>query len=476
MIHAHKGKSVRWRDMPLHFKLLVPVTIVNCLITLFLFLAVWKYSTAQLESRLVDDAILLSHTVRSSARSIPDENELSTLLATIGEESRINFIAIADPKSHEIIVATDPTTKDMPHVVIPFWYAFEERAKQPSVSQPWFHFSKHQLQYVSPTFSGEDRAIGSDFVVLIAMDTSKARKEVLSGARSFASALLFCLLALGATTVWCLRIIVVLRVQKIMNSLPSKPSDLSHLEKPLAGLDELSKLSRALYRANSSLGNSFVQLEHHAKQLEATSQKAQIGLWRLTVANTDLRHMTILLSEQGYRLLGIEVGIPFRVGLLLDRLPSGKASESEQSLKDSLESGSAVDLELPIDVGDNTVWLHLSGAVCRRDSKVEAIDGTIQDITESKELAEQKQLLLQQRRQLAEDKARYFFSRAQETRPEIKKTERNETEAADSMDDQTETALLQAEQPQSKKSNSTPAIIGNITNPMIECQREAESS
>ena len=383
---SRPDKSIRWQDMPLHFKLLVPVTIANCLITLVLFLQVWKYSTAQLESRLVDDAILLSHTVRSSARSIPDANELSTLLETIGEESRINFIAIADPASLEVICATDPTTKRMPETVIPFWHAFENRAGQSQLTHPWFHFSKHQLQYVSPVFAGVNRAIGSDFVVLIAMDTSKARREVLSGARSFASALLCCLLGLGTTTVWCLRIVVVHRVQRIMKSLPREPEDLIHYETPLNGMDELSKLSRSLAKAYSNLGHTFVQLEHHAQQLEATSQKARIGIWRLVVTNTDLRHMTVLLSEQSYKLLGIATGTPVRVGLLLDRFSHENAQRYEEALKSAIESGQNLRLELRL--GEtSTNCVEISGTVqMDQTGKVESIDGVIQDFTIQKKL------------------------------------------------------------------------------------------
>lgn len=399
-MNSKSRRSIRWRDMPLHFKLLVPVTIVNCIITSILFFSVWTYSTAQLESRLVDDAILLSHTVRSSARSIPDAEELSTLLETIGEESRINFIAIADPLSERVTFATDPITRDRPEVVIPFWHAFQARSRRANVTSPWFHFSKHQLQYVSPRFQGQDKAVTGDFVVLIAMDTSKARREVLSGARSFAAALLFCLLALGTTTVWGLRVIVVRRVNKIMKSLPKTPEDLLNPVEPLQGLDELSKLSRALCRAYSNLGHSFVQLDHHAKQLEATSEKARIGLWRLVIADTDLRHMTVLLSEQSYRLLGLETGQPVRVGMLLDRLMPEHSSRFEIALLEALETGDEIDLEISMG-GADALCLHLVGSVYSNDGKAEAVDGTIQDISHQKQLAAKDQELLRLRRQLA---------------------------------------------------------------------------
>lgn len=377
-----EASRVRWTDLPLRIKLVFPVVIFNCLVAISIFFAVWENSTVQLESRLQNDAELYAHTVRSATSTMKRRDELQSFLRTIGRKHRINFIALLDVPSRTILEATDPYTQRFPDVVIPFWRACLQQA-QAEGTEAWIHFSKHQLQYVSPIAKGTDGALLDEFCVLIAMDTTKTRTQVFRGARRLALVTLVVLTAVSFAIISLLHFIVVKRINKVISATPRSADELLSYENPLDGLDELSRLSRSVTQAYRSLGGSFKRLRDFTDQLETTGKLANVGSWQIELSQEDVEQCPFHWCSQAQEVFGIQAEETTTLANLLRLFTNKSRPLVLSSFQAAATSGFPIDLDLPITTPEQEErWIRLVGDVQHLNGSPISISGAVQDITQ----------------------------------------------------------------------------------------------
>lgn len=232
----------------------MPVMGVCSVLVLVLFFTVWGYGTRSLENRLIGDANLLAHVVHAATESLPKQADLTKVLEQIQEDPSVNFVVAVDGESGQVISASDPYTADHADQVIPFWSQLEQRIPFEAASrgQAWYSFSKYQLQHISPFFESEDRG----HFVLLALDTSKARKEVFAAAQGVAIAGLAALLTLSVAVAALLQGIVIRRVRKLIRSTPKTRVALQNYQTPLQGHDELCRLASSMSAAYRQLADN----------------------------------------------------------------------------------------------------------------------------------------------------------------------------------------------------------------------------
>ena len=378
-----EANRVRWADLPLRIKLIFPVVIFNCIVAVAIFFTVWRNSTEQLEYRLRNDAELYAHTVRCATGSMKDVEELRTFLRTIGKKKKINFIALLDISSGRILEATDSYTRAVPEIVIPFWGACLAQMEKPDSSEAWIHFSKHQLQYVSPIASGRSGALLEKFCVIIAMDTTKTRTQVFIGARRLALVTLVVLTALSLAIISLLHFIVVKRINQVISATPKSADELLEYENPLDGLDEISRLSRSVTRAYRSLGGSFQRLKDFAGQLETTGHLADVGSWRIELNQSDVAQCPLSWCGQTRQIFGLRSGNSTTLHELLRHFTPKSRPLVLSSFQAAAKSGFPIDLDLPIITPDQEErWIRLVGSVKQIEDEAVAISGAVQDITQ----------------------------------------------------------------------------------------------
>lgn len=244
---------------------MLPVVSVCTALVLVLFFAVWGYGTRSMESRLIGDANLLAHVVRSATESIPAEADLTRVFEQIQEDPSVNFVVAVRKKSGEVIAASDAYTAAHAAQVIPFWDRLEQRIASHTAlaGQPWYSFSQYQLQHISPCFEAENQG---GYFVLLALDTSKARHDAFLAAKGVAIASLAALLTLSVAVAALLQGIVIRRVRKLVRSTPKTQAALEAYESPLEGFDELCRLAQ-------SMASAYRQLAHNViRQDEAVSE------------------------------------------------------------------------------------------------------------------------------------------------------------------------------------------------------------
>lgn len=380
---SDEANRVRWTDLPLRIKLVFPVVIFNCLVAVAIFFAVWQNSTVQLENRLQNDAELYAHTVRSATSTMTHREELRSFLRTIGKKKKINFIALLDVRSQTILEATDPYTQQFPEVVIPFWRSCLDQATPSNGSNAWIHFSKHQLQYVSPIAKGREGSLLNEFCVLIAMDTTKTRKQVFVGARRLALVTLVVLTAVSFAIISLLHFIVVKRVNKVISATPRSAEQLLSYENPLDGLDELSRLSRSVTMAYRSLGESFKQLSDFTSQLETTGKLASVGSWHIELNQGDVVQCPFKWCSQAQEVFGLQSASSTTLAELLSQFTEKSRPLVKSSFQAAAKNGFPIDLDLPISTPDEEQrWIRLVGDVKLVNDTPVAISGAVQDITQ----------------------------------------------------------------------------------------------
>jgi len=302
-----------WRRMPLRLKLMMPVMAVCSVLVLVLFFTVWGYGTRSLENRLIGDANLLAHVVHSATESLPKQADLTKVLEQIQEDPSVNFVVAVDGESGQVIAASDPYTAIHADQVIPFWSQLDQRLPSEAASrgQAWYSFSKYQLQHISPFFELED--IQGGHFVLLALDTSKARKEVFAAAQGVAIAGLAALLTLSVAVAALLQGIVIRRVRKLIRSTPKTRVALQNYRTPLQGHDELCRLARSMSAAYRQLADNLSRQDAAApaptgpfmlastQEEQSPTNKQQLIGKPKNLANTGATNSTSSVSGRSFR-------------------------------------------------------------------------------------------------------------------------------------------------------------------------------
>ena len=135
----------------------------------------------------------------------------------------------------------------------------------------------------------------------------------------------------------------------------------------------------------TSFKRAEIESHRYSQLLKRTGEIALVGGWEL-----DLATQMLFWSEQVCRIHEVDPGKEVNVAEAIDYYPSEVRPVIRDAVDALIASGTAFDLELPmITAKNNRVWVRTQGEAEYSDGKIVRILGSVQNITERKQMEEQ---------------------------------------------------------------------------------------
>ena len=148
-----------------------------------------------------------------------------------------------------------------------------------------------------------------------------------------------------------------------------------------------------LIKLNELLKNSFTPIEQTPFEikdlLSDTALISKVGFWCY-----DIEHQKLHWSEQTFRIHGLATDYPISVEKAIAFYSDDDQKIIADAVKDAIEKEESYDLVLQIrKPSGEMIWIRTLGHAVTREGKVTQIKGTIQDITEFKNMERERELL-----------------------------------------------------------------------------------
>lgn len=166
-------------------------------------------------------------------------------------------------------------------------------------------------------------------------------------------------------------------------------------------LDETGKLERyiAIQEDISEIKNTEEELRRNREQLKAAQHQAKIGSWEWYDGS-----QTVNCSDEMNRILGLEGWKAAPVHVVMDRVHPGDIAVLRQSIRNGLRRRSPFEMDFRLVINGQVKYVYLTGqAVSSRGDRTERLFGTLQDITERKQIENEMRLAEKQYRSLFEN-------------------------------------------------------------------------
>lgn len=166
-------------------------------------------------------------------------------------------------------------------------------------------------------------------------------------------------------------------------------------------LDENGKLERfiAIQEDISDIKRTEQDLIRSREQLSAAQKQAKIGSWEWTDGST-----TFTISEEMGRITGIGAEGEIPISLIMDRIHPDDVEVMRKSIENGLRRRSQFEIEFRLMVNGVLKYVYLTAQVVSvKNERTEKLIGTLQDITQRKNIEREMQLAERQYRSLFEN-------------------------------------------------------------------------